>query len=161
MKKIIVTVLLILPLSVQLQAQEGKKATSAELQKWIALDKEETRAANDQQVLIVLVQVKEESKDDFDAWIKDVLYAALYKSKSEMKKAQLNAVRWMEPVRQNEDGTWTYSWIMDPIILGTNYDIIPFLTSEYGEEEGMKHWDKYLTFMAAQPQSIMLKQTDY
>jgi len=141
--------------------QSEATASSSELQKYIALDKEETRAAFDDQVLIVVVPVKEEAKAEFDTWIKDVLYNALNKSDSEMKKAQMKTTRWLEPERQNKDGSWTYTWIMDPFIPGTNYDILPFLHDEYGEAAGNKHWAKYLTFMAAAPQSILLKQTDY
>ena len=142
-------------------AQSDSKASSEELQKWINLEKEETRAKYGESVLIVIIKVKDESKIDFDKWIEEVLYKALYNSESDMKKAQLKATRWLEPTRQNQDGTWTYSWIMDPIIPNTNYDIELFLVKEYGEEIGKAHWQKYLTFMADQPQSHMLKQTNY
>lgn len=140
--------------------QDGKMASSDELQKWIQLDKEATRAKTDEQILMVIVKIKNKSKGEFETWIKDVLYSALNNSESEMKKAQLKATRWLEPVGQNKDSTWTYSWIMDPIIPNTNYDIPVFLNKEYGEEIGKKHWDTYLTFMAEEPQAIVLRQTN-
>lgn len=146
--------------TVNADCQEEKMASSEELQEWIEKDKESTRAKAEDKILIVIVKVKDESKQEFDLWIKDVLYAALYESESEMKKAQLKATRWLEPIRQNKDSTWTYSWIMYPLIPKTNYDIPRFLNLEYGEELGKKHWDKYLTFMAEPPQSIVLQQTD-
>lgn len=161
MKNLILILIIGLLAQFKAFAQTDEMPSIAELQKWSHLEKEETRAKHDDQVLIVIVKVKEDSKEDFDLWIKDVLYDALYKSESMMKKAQLKATRWLEPTKQNEDGTWTYSWIMDPMIPGTNYDIIPFLTSEYGEKEGMKHWATYLTFMAGPPQSIIVTQTDF
>jgi len=161
MKSIILILALSLIGSLNTFCQEDKMATSAELQEWIAKDKNTTRANLNDQVLIVLVTIKDESKQAFDAWVKDVLYDALYNSDSEMKKAQLKTTRWLEPARQNKDNTWTYSWIMDPVIPNTNYDIPRFLDLEYGVELGKKHWDKYLTFMAAPPQSILLNQTDY
>jgi hypothetical protein len=136
-------------------------ADSKVLQKWIKSNKEANRAKTSETILIVVVNVKKESKKEFDFWVKDVLYAALYSSKSEMKKAQLKTVRWFEPVRQNKDSTWTYSWIMDPIIPKTDYEIDTFLEKEYGKELGQKHWNKYLTFMADEPKVIALKQTNY
>jgi hypothetical protein len=136
-------------------------ADSKELQKWIKSNKETNRAKTSDKILVVIVNVKGELKNEFDIWVKDVLYDALYKSKSEMKKAQLKTVRWLEPVRQNRDSTWTYSWIMDPIIPNTDYDILTFLEKEYGKELGQKHWDKYLTFMASEPSLVTLKQTNY
>lgn len=147
--------------SVNSNCQDEKMASSEELQKWISLEKEATRAKTDEMILIVIVKVKDNSKNEFETWIKDVLYKALYSSESEMKKAQLKATRWLEPVEQNKDSTWTYSWIMDPIIPNTNYDITTFLDNEYGKELGKKHWEKYLTFMAEEPQAIALKQTNY
>jgi len=156
-------ILLILSLSIfwnpNANSQDKVMASSAELSKWIAKDKEFTRAKTNDKILIVIVKVKDEAKLEFESWIKDVLYAALYASESEMKKAQLKATRWLEPTAQNKDNTWTYSWIMDPLIPNTNYDIPRFLDLEYGEEIGKSHWEKYLTFMAAPPQSIVLNQT--
>lgn len=139
---------------------QEEMATSEELQEWIGKDKESTRAKNGDQVLIVIIQVKSASKQDFDAWIEDVLYAALHSTDSEMKMAQLKATRWLTPVSQNADGTWTYSWIMDPVIPKTNYDIPRFLNLEYGEELGNVHWQKYLSFLAVPPQAYVLQQTD-
>jgi hypothetical protein len=78
-----------------------------------------------------------------------------------MKKAQLKVTRWLEPVHQNTDSTWTYSWIMDPVIPNTDYDILTFLKNEYGNETGEKHWQTYLTFMAREPIIVGLKQTSY
>lgn len=159
MKSTLLVLSLMLMWNLNAYCQDEKMASSEELQKWIEKDKESTRAKTDDQILIVIVKVKNESKEAFEAWIKNVLYSALYKSESEMKKAQLKTTRWLEPVMQNEDSTWTYSWIMDPIIPETNYDIPKFLNNEYGEELGNKHWVEYLTFMAGPPQGIVLKQT--
>jgi hypothetical protein len=161
MKSVILILALTLVWNVNATCQEEKMASSKELQKWIKKDKESTRAKTGDNILVVIVKVKDESKQEFELWIKDVLYSALNKSKSEMKKAQLKATRWLEPVRQNEDSTWTYSWIMDPLIPNTNYDIPRFLDLEYGEELGKKHWEKYMTFMAELPQTMVLKQTDF
>ena len=159
MKSILLILCFSIIWSINVNAQDEKMASNEELQKWIEKDKESTRANFNDQILIVIVKIKDETKAEFDTWIKDVLYEALYKSESQMKKAQLKATRWLEPVRQNKDSSWTYSWIMDPLIPDTNYDIPRFLNLEYGEEMGKTHWDKYLTFMAAPPQSIVLKQT--
>lgn len=161
MKPALLIFALILFWNVKASCQDEKMASSEELQKWIEKDKESTRAKADDEILIVIVKVKNESKQEFDRWIKDVLYSALYKSESEMKKAQLKATRWLEPVSQNQDSTWTYSWIMDPLIPNTNYDIPRFLNLEYGEELGKKHWEKYMTFMSEPPHAIILKQTNY
>ncbi len=147
--------------NINVYAQDGNGASSEELQQWIAKEKESTRAHTNDRILVVIVKVKNDAKQEFESWIEDVLYSALYNSTSEMKKAQLKDTRWLVPVSPNSDSTWTYSWIMDPIIPKTNYDIPRFLNNEYGEEMGKKHWEKYMTFMAEPPQTLYLRQTDY
>jgi len=142
-------------------SQNNETVHSGELQKWIRSEKELNRAKNNERVLLVVVTVKQDMHTAFETWIREVLYAALYKSKSEMKKAQLKVTRWLEPVRQNQDSTWTYCWIMDPVIPNTDYDILTFLKNEYGSETGTTHWNTYLTFMAQEPLVVGLKQTDY
>ncbi len=142
-------------------AQPSEMASREVLQHWIQSDKKVNRAKDNERVLLVVVTVKQDWRTPFEKWIREVLYAALYKSKSEMKKAQLKVTRWLEPVRQNQDSTWTYCWIMDPVIPNTDYDILTFLKNEYGNETGTAHWNTYLTFMAQEPLIVGLKQTDY
>ncbi|MEK7257227.1 MAG: hypothetical protein AAB316_20910, partial [Bacteroidota bacterium] len=119
----------------------------------------QTRAKNGDEVWIIVTYVKDEIKSDFEKWVKDVLYAALYKTTNPMKKDQLKVTRWLEPTQQNEDKTWTYVWIMDPVIPNTNYDIPTFLNQEYGEEKGKEHWATYQTFWAKPVEAHVLKQS--
>lgn len=117
------------------------------------------RAKTGDEVWIIVSYIKNDKKSEFDMWIKDVLYAALYKSTNPMKKDQLKVTRWLEPIRQNEDKSWTYAWIMDPIIPNTDYDIPTFLNKEYGEVKGKEHWAKYESFWAKPVDVHVLKQT--
>lgn len=120
-----------------------------------------TPAKPDQTVLLVVTDIKNEKKADYESWIKDVLYAALYKSQNPMKKDQLKVTRWMRPVRQNADSTWTYAFIMDPAIPKTDYDIPTFLKQEYGEEKGNRYANQYETFLAKPIVIHVLKQSGY
>ncbi len=121
--------------------------------------KEEMRAKNGDEVLIIVSYIKNDVKPEFEMWIKDVLYSALNKTSNQMKKDQLLRTRWLEPTHQNEDKSWTYVWIMDPIIPNTDYDIPAFLNKEYGEEKGKEHWAKYQTFWAKPVEVHAVKQT--
>ena len=118
-------------------------------------------AKSGETVLVVVTDIKNEKKTAYESWIKDVLYAALYKSQNPMKKDQLKVTRWLRPVRQNADSTWTYAFIMDPAIPKTDYDIPTFLKQEYGEEKGKKYADQYETFLAKPIVIHALKQTEY
>ncbi len=139
-------------------AQESDLATEAELQPWIDAEKESVRAKTGDVISVDLLSVSDDHKQEFETWVADVLYDALYKSDNPMKKAQLNAVRWFEPMSQNEDGSWSYCWIMDPIIPKTVYDIELFLKQELGADEAKMQWEKYLSMVTQQ--QVLLRQTD-
>ena len=161
MKPFLLSLACLLACSVITFGQEHLPGIEETLIEWTKTEKEENRAKKDDRVLIVIVKVKGDQKEAFEKWIDEVLYTALRNSERLMKKAQLKTTRWMEPVRANEDGSWTYSWIMDPIIPKTDYDIPTFLNDAYGEELGKEHWASYMAFMAEPPRVFVFKQTDY
>lgn len=119
------------------------------------------RAKENDKVLIVVNYVKDDSKQAFDKWIKDVLYSALYKSTNPMKQKQLLFTRFLEPVSKNKDNTWTYTWIMDPELPKTDYYILTFLQKEYGDELGKKHWANFERYLAREAEAHYLNQTGY
>lgn len=127
---------------------------------WPKTDKAQNRAQKGEKVFVIVVKVKNDSKKDFEKWIDEIFYKAEYRSKDPMKIAQNKTARWMEPVRQNKDSTWTYAWIMDPYIPNTNYDISDFFTEQYGKELGEKYWQMYLSYLAAEPVYMSFYQTD-
>ena len=123
--------------------------------------KEQARAKSGEDVWVIVTYVKEVSKPEFEQWIKEVFYPALYKSEDPKTKQQLNATRWLEPSRQNEDKTWTYVWIMDPVVPNADYDILSLLNKAYGEEKGKAYWEKYQTYWSKPVEAHILKQSAY
>ena len=119
-----------------------------------------TPAKPGETVLVVVAAIKPDKKADYESWMKDVMYAALYKSKNPVKKEQLKVTRWLKPIRQNADSTWTYSFIMDPVIPKTDYDIPTFLKQEYGDEKGAQYASQYESFLARPIVIHALKQAD-
>ena len=119
------------------------------------------RAKIGEEVWIIVSYIKNDSKSEFEKWIKEIFYPALQNSKNPMNKLQLNSTRWLEPANQNEDKTWTYVWIMDPVVPNGDYDIPTLLNKEYGEATGTEHWEKYQTFWAKPNEAHILKQTSY
>jgi hypothetical protein len=118
-------------------------------------------AKTDETVLVVVAMIKNEKKAAYEMWMKDVMYTALYKSRNPVKKSQLKVTRWLRPVRQNADSTWTYAFIMDPIIPKTDYDIPTFLKQEYGDEKGNLYASQYESFLAMPITIHALKQSEY
>ncbi|MFN7117474.1 MAG: hypothetical protein ACK4TA_11790 [Saprospiraceae bacterium] len=114
-----------------------------------------------EQVWLITVTIKNDQKSNFEKWINEVMYPALRNSKDKGKQDQLKSTRWLTPTAQNADQTWTYAWIMDPVVVGGNYEIPPFLKQVYGEELGQKHWEAYLSYLTKEPEVIALIQTNY
>ncbi len=112
-------------------------------------------------VLVVVASIKNEKKAEYETWMNNVMYAALHKSRNSVKQAQLKVTRWLKPARQNADSTWTYAFIMDPVIPKTDYDIPAFLKQEYGDEKGERYAGQYETFLARPIVIHALKQADY
>ncbi len=123
--------------------------------------KEQMRAKTGEEVWIIVTYVKADKKPAFEQWVKAVFYPALHKSENPMHEAQINATRWLEPAGQNEDKTWTYAWIMDPVVPKADYDIPTLLNAAYGEEQGNAHWEAYMAFWAKPVDMHILKQTTY
>lgn len=122
---------------------------------------EQVRAKAGQDVWIVVTYVKDAARPEFEKWVQEVFYTALQKSANPMHQDQLNNTRWLEPASQNEDKSWTYVWIMDPVVPKADYDIPTLLNATYGEVKGKEHWEKYQTFFVKGPEIHTLKQTGY
>jgi hypothetical protein len=55
--------------------------------------------------------------------MEEVFFKVLTASKAPQRAAQYQQTRWLTPAQQNEDGTWTYVFIMDPVVADANYEI--------------------------------------
>ncbi len=127
----------------------------------LAPTKEQMRAKNGEEVWVIVTHVKGNQKPAFEQWVKEIFYLALQKSQNPMHKEQLQSTRWLEPAAQNEDKSWTYVWIMDPVVPKADYDIPTLLNTAYGEEKGKAHWEAYMAFWAKPVEAHILKQTAY
>ncbi len=136
--------------------QETKPPSST-----LAPTKEQMRAKSGEEVWVIVTHVKSDQKPAFEQWVKEIFYPALHKSQKPMNKEQLQSTRWLEPAAQNEDKTWTYVWIMDPVVPKGDYDIPTLLNTAYGEEKGKAHWEAYMAFWAKPVDMHVLKQTAY
>lgn len=122
---------------------------------------QKSQAKEGESVWLITVTVKNDQKSNFEKWINEVMYPALRNSKDKMRQAQSKATRWLKPAAQNADQTWTYAWIMDPVVVGADYDIPTLLKQAFGDEMANKHWEAYVSYLAKEPEVIELIQTNY
>ena len=148
------------------QSQDGSKQTEEE--KAVLTNsatnekgKEAMRAKEGETTLLIINYVKDESKMEYEKFMNEIFFDLLLSSKKPLMKAQYNQTRWLSPTRQNEDGTWTYAFFMDPLVENGNYEFPPLFEEKYSKEESEKLIGQYESFMASPPQVHSLIQTRY
>jgi hypothetical protein len=104
------------------------------------------RAVNGQRMWIRLNHVKADKRELFERYIHDILRPAVER----VEPAMARQVRFLHPTEPEEDGTYTYVFLMDPLIEGASYDeydIGTLLRRAYGDtqaEEYDRMWDEAL-----------------
>ncbi|MBK8489303.1 MAG: hypothetical protein IPL49_00015 [Saprospirales bacterium] len=123
--------------------------------------KEDMRAKEGETTLLIINYVKDESKMEYEKFMNEIFFDLLLTSKKPLMKEQYNQTRWLSPTHQNEDGTWTYAFFMDPLVKNGNYEFPPLFQEKYSKEESEKLIGQYESFMASPPQVHSLIQTKY
>lgn len=118
-------------------------------------------AKSGEEVWVIVSHIKVDKKVDYEKWMEEVFFAALHKTQNQLLKDQMKTTRWLTPKGQNDDQSWTYAFLMDPMVPNGDYDITTLLNKEYGEEKGKLHWEQYLSFMAKPVEAHILQQTNY
>jgi hypothetical protein len=111
-----------------------------------------------EKVWIIVNYIKEDSKANYEKWMLDIFLAPMNITQDSILKKQNIATRWLKPIKQNEDKTWTYVFLMDPVIPNGDYDIKKFLIKTYGEEKGVNYMKEYETFIATEGQIHVMKR---
>ncbi|MCO6480204.1 MAG: hypothetical protein J5I94_26430 [Phaeodactylibacter sp.] len=127
----------------------------------LAQKKADMRAKQGEDVWLIINYVKDEAKADYEAFMADTFFALLQKSKNEKTRQQYQQTRYLKPARQNEDGTWTYIFLMDPVVEDGNYDIPELFMEVHSEEEAQKLMEQYESFMARPAEFHGLLQSEH
>lgn len=101
------------------------------------------RATNGQPMWIRLNHVKADKRELFEHYIHDILRPAVER----VEPAIARQVRFLHPTEPDEDGTYTYVFLMDPLIEGVDYDIGNLLKRAYGDAQAQEYdqmWDEAL-----------------
>jgi hypothetical protein len=126
-----------------------------------AQTKEQTRAKQGDMVWLIVNHIKDESKTAYVDFMNTHFLPLLSHTTDETVKKQYQSTRWLEPARQNADKTWTYVFIMDPVIPKTNYNITALLATKYGAEKAAALNKEYESYFATPTVAHVLKQTQH
>lgn len=106
-------------------------------------EREDIRAHRGEDMLVLLNHVKVERCEAFEHFLHAILMPAL----AHVHPDVYNKVRLLHPTMPNQDGTYTYIFLMDPMVPDAIYDIRKILCDFYKLElanEYMKIWDDAL-----------------
>jgi hypothetical protein len=105
--------------------------------------RETIRAAEGERVWVLLNHVKGDEWEQHKDFVHNVLMPAAEKA----DPTAFRHSRFLHPAEQNEDGTYTSVFLMDPVIEGADYEILSLLRKVYGDEkaeEYIKLWSESL-----------------
>lgn len=69
--------------------------------------------------------------------------------------------RWLKPLKQNADKTWTYICILDPYMEDGDYLFRPFFERKLGKAEADKLMKAYYSYMQVPQRVINQVQSEH
>ena len=97
------------------------------------------RATEGDTVWVIINHVKTDKREQFENLIHDITWPTISKADSITQKVE-NYTRVLHPTKINNDSTYTFIFIGDPVIKGANYNFSYLLRNVYEQEEA----DEYL-----------------
>lgn len=97
------------------------------------------RAGKDNPVWVILNHVKPDKLQQFEDFNLNYLRLAGEEFFPDMSKT----VRFLKSEKPNADGTFTYFFLMDPVMKGADYDMGPVLEAKYGKEKADEYYKMF------------------
>ncbi len=101
----------------------------------VSVDRKTIRAVEGERVVVWVNHVKADKWEQHQHFVHDILMPATEKVDAPVYRH----TRFLHPGQQNEDGTYTSAWLMDPLLEDGDYDIPSLLKKAYGEEKGAEY----------------------
>jgi len=109
------------------------------------------RAAKGDTVWVLLNHIKADKCEQFEKFVHEILWPIALES-DPMSQEVGKYTRVLHPVEMNEDSTYTYIFIMDPMVQGANYKFSHYLKKKYDEQK-TKEYLKMVGECYASPQT--------
>tara|TARA_B110000438_G_scaffold224861_1_gene218795 strand:- start:150 stop:581 length:432 start_codon:yes stop_codon:yes gene_type:complete len=105
------------------------------------INSQTTESKPGDQMWVILNHVKVDKRQQFEKFAYNVLLPALKENaKSNLTtRKMIGQTRMLEPIRANKDSSYTYIWLMDPLVKGAIYSYPDILNRVYSPEETKKY----------------------
>ena len=92
-------------------------------------------------IWVILNHIKADKRAQFEKFVYEILLPAFKKNAESdpLSRNSLEQTRMLEPRQANEDGSYTYIWLMDPIIKKANYSYKSIISRVHNPEDTEKH----------------------
>ena len=117
-------------------------------------------ASSGESMWVVLNHVKPDKRQQFEKFAYDILLPALKATAKNdiISRKIIDQTRMLEPMRVNKDSSYTYIWLMDPLVKDASYSYPNILSQVYTPEE-VKEYISMNDECLAEPQvSYRVKQ---
>jgi len=116
--------------------------TNAIAQTTEGLSGSKIRAVTGDTVWVLLNHIKADKREEFEKFIHEIFWPKAA-NLDETDQQVFRQTRVLHPVEMNKDSTYTYVFLMDPVIPGKNYEILDLLKKMYSEEQAKEYYDKF------------------
>lgn len=117
--------------------------------------RETIRSTSGERVWVLLNHIKSDRREHFERFVHDLLVPAI----EQVEPITFRHVRFLHPTEQNEDGSYTYIWLMDPFLADADYEILSLLKKAYGEERAQASYQQWEENYASPQVGYMLTQS--
>jgi hypothetical protein len=96
-------------------------------------------------VYLIEHYVRADRRQQFEEFVETVLWPAFQRSaaRSPARGRAWRQTRLLRPTTANEDGTYTYTFVLDPVVRGESYNVLDLLGEAYPEEEAKQHYARF------------------
>jgi len=109
-------------------------------------------AAEGDTMWVLLNHIKADKCEQFEKLVHEIFWPITKNSELAIDQQVAKYTRTLHPVKMNKDSTYTYVFIMDPLIQGADYGISSLLKKKYDEEK-TKEYVKMFNECYAGPQT--------
>ena len=90
---------------------------------------------------VILNHVKADKRQQFEKFVYEILLPALEENAKNDSKTRnlIEQTRMLEPRRANKDSSYTYIWLMDPLVKDADYSYPGILNRVHSPEETEKY----------------------
>ncbi len=110
------------------------------------------KATINEKVWLCTYKVKADKRKQYEHFVHDIFWKGASKLSGNERKV-FSQTRIMHPEKMEKDGTYLYSFMMDPVIENTDYDILSLTKKMYGATKGTEYYKLF--------EDAITKESDY